>query len=110
MTPLSDLHRRSKRTKLRIPALLVLGHRLESVPIAYPVCEFAHNHVLCVTGKPDPCKLLVDPEAVRRRTTATLRDGADLPGHIPNLGPAIFPETPVDNAIAFVETVKNFRS
>ena len=60
-------------------------------------------------GNLDPCVLLTDVATVRRRTLDMLTVGAALPGHIANLGHGIVPETPIDNAIAFVETVKGFK-
>src|SRR5262245_16884576 len=62
-----------------------------------------------VQGNLDPTVLLADEATVRRLTRAMLHDGAGLPAHVANLGHGILPETPVDNAIAFVETVKSFR-
>ena len=61
-------------------------------------------------GNLDPCALLADAATVRRLTTTMMEEGRGLSAHIANLGHGILPETPVENAIAFVETVKTFKN
>ena len=59
-----------------------------------------------VQGNLDPCVLLATPDVVASRARAVLADGAHAPGHVVNLGHGILPETPVECAQAFVETVR----
>ena len=59
-----------------------------------------------VQGNLDPAVLLADPDVIRARAADLLDSVAGRKGHIFNLGHGVFKETPVENAIALVETVK----
>lgn len=59
-----------------------------------------------VQGNLDPAVLLADPDVIRDRAANLLDSVAGRRGHIFNLGHGVFKETPVENAIALVETVK----
>ena len=50
--------------------------------------------------------LLADKTEIRRRAADVLTQAAAHPGHIFNLGHGVLPQTPVENAIALVEAVK----
>lgn len=59
-------------------------------------------------GNLDPCVLYADPEDVAKAATKMLKR-FPKGRHITNLGHGIYPDTPRESGIAFVETVKNFR-
>lgn len=61
---------------------------------------------LAIQGNLDPAVLLTSPEIVRREAQAVLRAGGGRPGHIFNLGHGVLPQTPVENVLALIETVK----
>lgn len=63
-----------------------------------------------VQGNLDPAVLLSEPDVIRERASALLQSVSGRKGHIFNLGHGILKETPVENAIALVETVKDFRT
>ena len=50
--------------------------------------------------------LLADRETVRRRTLDVLAEAAGRPGHIFNLGHGVLPQTPVENVLELIATVK----
>ena len=59
-------------------------------------------------GNFDPSKLLMEPAQIEAEATEMLqRFGKG--NYIANLGHGILPNVPVENAKAFVDTVKNFR-
>lgn len=58
-----------------------------------------------VQGNLDPGVLLGTSDAIRARTRLVLESAVGARGHIMNLGHGILPETPVENAITFVEAV-----
>jgi len=60
-------------------------------------------------GNLDPAVLLSDLASVRRRSEQIIAEGRSLPGHIFNLGHGIYPETPLENVEALVQTDKEAR-
>jgi uroporphyrinogen decarboxylase len=58
-----------------------------------------------VQGNLDPAALLAKPKDIRQRVEDILNRAAGRPGHIFNLGHGVFPETPVEHAVAMVEAV-----
>jgi uroporphyrinogen decarboxylase len=59
-----------------------------------------------VQGNLDPVVLLGAEAEVRRRASSLLRSVAGRPGHIFNLGHGVLPQTPVENVLALIATVK----
>jgi uroporphyrinogen decarboxylase len=59
-----------------------------------------------VQGNLDPVVLLADRDTVRRQTQHVLAQAAGRPGHIFNLGHGILPQTPVENVLELIATVK----
>ena len=64
------------------------------------------GHDYAVQGNLDPTILLTNPEIIRRQVQHILRLVERRPGFVFNLGHGILPQTPVENAIALVEAVK----
>ena len=67
------------------------------------------GHDRSVQGNLDPIVLLTDPQTIAKHAMNILQKAAHRPGYIFNLGHGILPQTPVENVIALVETVKSFR-
>ena len=64
------------------------------------------GHDRAVQGNLDPAILLTDPATVRRHTLEVLAQAGGRPGHIFNLGHGILPQTPVENVLELIATVK----
>jgi uroporphyrinogen decarboxylase len=62
-----------------------------------------------VQGNLDPTVLFASPGEIRRRAHELMDKAGPEPGHIFNLGHGILPQTPMDNAIALVEAVHEYR-
>ena len=57
-------------------------------------------------GNLDPCELFTTRDRIRDRVGAILAAGRAAKGHVFNLGHGILPGTPVENAMALVEAVR----
>jgi uroporphyrinogen decarboxylase len=62
-----------------------------------------------IQGNLDPAALLAPLSELRRRIEAVLKRAGGRPGHIFNSGHGILQETPVENVIAAVEMVHEYR-
>jgi len=68
------------------------------------------GHRIAVQGNLDPAVLLADQATTRRHVERILAKAAGRPGHIFNLGHGVLPDTPFENVVALVETVKELSS
>ncbi|HVG39628.1 MAG TPA: uroporphyrinogen decarboxylase family protein, partial [Pyrinomonadaceae bacterium] len=68
------------------------------------------GHDVAVMGNLDPVVLFSDRQTVVAHARRVLERAGDRPGYIFNLGHGILPETPVENVLALIETVHEFRS
>jgi len=64
---------------------------------------------VAIQGNLDPAAMLAPLPVLERRVSEVLSRAAGRPGHIFNLGHGIFPQTPVENVRAVVETVHAHR-
>ena len=64
---------------------------------------------VAVQGNLDPVVLLAPLEKIREQVEHILRAAGGRPGHIFNLGHGVLPSTPVENVLAVVEMVHNFK-
>ncbi len=64
------------------------------------------GHDKAVQGNLDPAVLLTGVAEIRRRVQDILETAGGRPGHIFNLGHGVYKDTPVENAVALVEAVK----
>jgi uroporphyrinogen decarboxylase len=62
-----------------------------------------------VQGNLDPTVLFASSEEIRSRAHNLMDEAGPGPGHIFNLGHGILPQTPMENAIALVEAVHEYR-
>ena len=67
-----------------------------------------HHHA--VQGNLDPLVLFADRQTVVDRANTILKSVDGRPGHIFNLGHGVLPKTPVDNVLALVDAVHEFRA
>lgn len=90
-----------------LPALRELPVEVLSVDWRLPLDEVRRlvGHAKVLQGNLDPAVLLSTPEIVERAVIELLHRGG-RGGHIVNLGHGILPDTPVDNARAFVDAAK----
>jgi hypothetical protein len=65
---------------------------------------------VAIMGNLDPVVLFSNPKEIRMRVQRILNQAAGRPGHIFNLGHGILPETPIENVLSLIESVRELSS
>jgi len=93
----------SKASNHLLPSLLRTGANVLSVDWRMNLAQLREKfgERIAVQGNVDPTVLLASPEAISSSVNEALRQ-TEGRGHILNLGHGILPETPVENALAFI--------
>ena len=68
------------------------------------------GHDRAVQGNLDPAVLLGDRDTVRSKALEILAAAGGRPGHVFNLGHGVHPQTPVENVLELIATVKSARA
>jgi uroporphyrinogen decarboxylase len=93
----------SKASNHLLSSLLRTGATVLSVDWRMDLAQFHENHgkQIAIQGNIDPTVLLSSPETIVSAVNHAIRQTSGC-GHILNLGHGILPETPVENAQAFI--------
>jgi len=93
----------SKASNHLLSSLLRTGANVLSVDWRMDLAQLRENFGdrIAIQGNIDPSVLLTSPEAIRGAVNHAIRQTRGR-GHILNLGHGILPETPVENALAFI--------
>jgi len=95
-----------------------LAHHMDSIDADVIGIDWRQNIVdarrtfgkkKAVQGNLDPTVLFASQEEVRARAHQIMDEVGPEPGHIFNLGHGILPQTPMENAIALVEAVHDYK-
>jgi len=98
-------------TSLLLPMMKAAGGEVIGVDSKTPLAwaRQALGPGVALQGNLDPAALLAPPDELRKQVQRVLRQVADRPGHIFNLGHGILPETPVENVRLVVELVHSWK-
>lgn len=64
------------------------------------------GHQVAIQGNLDPCVLYATSETVQKEVQALLAQWGPHPGHVFNLGHGIYPDIPIENVQAMIQTIR----